>query len=270
MADMSDRRREPKGIPTGGRFAAGKNGSADADDLGGERDVPWTMPPLPPRPQAATPMPPLPPRPRVGLDDPFGDYDRQQSDKARALWLATHLERGDPGSVDLAVYAITSHRGRLSDDMVDAISYSGCVRRADGSVDASAAKRVAHALMGKQDLDAGRERTLNGWYEPGVPGEGQAASEVMAKTRNAESAEAALSTILLADDPHGTDAGARRHWISRLAANPSYPRYRSAAQVRRAMMSAPPVVYGLVPEVEAAERTGVIVSEMAAYGLARL
>lgn len=98
MADMSDRRREPKGIPTGGRFAAGKSGSADADDLGAERDVPWTMPPLPPRP-------------RVGLDDPFGDYDRQQSDKARALWLATHLERGDPGSVDLAVYAITSHRG---------------------------------------------------------------------------------------------------------------------------------------------------------------
>lgn len=36
------------------------------------------------------------------------------------------------------------------------------------------------------------------------------------------------------------------------------------------MMSAPPVVYGLVPEVEAAERTGVIVSEMAAHGLARL
>ena len=208
MADMSDRRREPKGIPTGGRFAAGKSGSADADDLGAERDVPWTMPPLPPRP-------------RVGLDDPFGDYDRQQSDKARALWLATHLERGDPGSVDLAVYAITSHRGRLSDDMVDAISYSGCVRRADGSVDASAAKRVAHALMGKQDLDAGRERTLNGWYEPGVPGEGQAAAEVMAKTRNAESAEAALSTVLLADDPHGTDADARRHWISRLVANPS-------------------------------------------------
>ena len=126
MADMSDRRREPKGIPTGGRFAAGKSGSADADDLGAERDVPWTMPPLPPRPQ-------------VGLDDPFGDYDRQQSDKARALWLATQLERGDPGSVDLAVYAITSHRGRLSDDMVDAISYSGCVRRADGSVDTSAA-----------------------------------------------------------------------------------------------------------------------------------
>lgn len=86
---------------------------------------------------------------RGGLDDPFGDYDRQQSDKARTLWLATQLERGDPGSVDLAVYAITSHRGRLSDDMVDAISYSGCVRRADGSVDASAAKRVAHALMGK-------------------------------------------------------------------------------------------------------------------------
>lgn len=257
MADMSDRRREPKGMPTGGRFAAGKSGSADADDLGAERDVPWTMPPLPPRPQ-------------VGLDDPFGDYDRQQSDKARALWLATHLERGDLGSADLAVYAITSHRGRLSDDMVDAISYSGCVRRADGSVDASAAKRVAHALMGKQDLDAGRERTLNGWYEPGVPGEGQAAAEVMAKTRNAESAEAALSTVLLADDPHGTDADARRHWISRLAANPSYPRYRSAAQVRRAMMSAPPVVYGLVPEAEAAERTGVIVSEMAAHGLARL
>lgn len=257
MADMSDRRREPRGIPTGGRFAAGKSGSVDADDLGAERDVPWTMPPLPPHP-------------RVGLDDPFGDYDRQQSDKARALWLATHLERGDPGSVDLAVYAITSHRGRLSDDMVDAISYSGCVRRADGSVDASAAKRVAHALMGKQDLDAGRERTLNGWYEPGAPGEGQAAAEVMAKTRNAESAEAALSTVLLADDPHGTDADARRHWISRLAVNPSYPRYRSAAQVRRAMMSAPPVVYGLVPETEAAERTGVIVSEMAAHGLARL
>lgn len=257
MADMSDRRREPKGIPTGGRFAAGKSGSADADDLGAERDAPWTMPPLPPRPQA-------------GLDDPFGDYDRQQSDKARTLWLATQLERGDPGSVDLAVHAITSHRGRLSDDMVDAISYSGCVRRADGSVDASAAKRVAHALMGKQDLDAGRERTLNGWYEPGVPREGQAAVEVMAKTRNAESAEAALSTVLLADDPHGTDADARRHWISRLAANPSYPRYRSAVQVRRAMMSAPPVVYGLVPEVEAVERIGVIVSEMAAHGLARL
>lgn len=36
------------------------------------------------------------------------------------------------------------------------------------------------------------------------------------------------------------------------------------------MMSAPPVVYGLVPEVEAVERIGVIVSEMAAHGLARL
>lgn len=215
-------------------------------------------------------MPPLPPRPRTGLDDPFGDYDRQNDDKARALWLSTHLERGDPGSVDLAVYAITSHKGRLSDGMVDAISYSGCVRRTDGSVDASAAKRVAHALMGKQDLDAGRERVLNAWYEPGVAGERQAAAEVMARTRNAESAEAALSVVLLADDPHGTDADARWGWVTRLAANPSYPRYRSAAQVRRAMMSAPPVVYGLVPEDEAAERTAVVVSEMTAHGLARL
>ena len=37
-----------------------------------------------------------------------------------------------------------------------------------------------------------------------------------------------------------------------------------------AAIAAPPVVYGLVPETEGAERTGVIVSEMAAHGLARL
>ena len=35
MADTADRRREPKGIPTGGRFTKGNGGSADASDLGG-------------------------------------------------------------------------------------------------------------------------------------------------------------------------------------------------------------------------------------------
>lgn len=33
MADMSNRRREPKGIPTGGRFAPGRSGRDDASDL---------------------------------------------------------------------------------------------------------------------------------------------------------------------------------------------------------------------------------------------
>ena len=33
MADVSDRRREPKGIPTGGEFAKEDSGAADAADL---------------------------------------------------------------------------------------------------------------------------------------------------------------------------------------------------------------------------------------------
>lgn len=33
MTDTSNRRREPKGVPTGGRFAAGSSGMADAADL---------------------------------------------------------------------------------------------------------------------------------------------------------------------------------------------------------------------------------------------
>ena len=33
MADVSDRRREPKGIPTGGRFAQEDGGRSDASDL---------------------------------------------------------------------------------------------------------------------------------------------------------------------------------------------------------------------------------------------
>lgn len=33
MTDANDRRREPKGIPTGGRFAKGNGGGSDASDL---------------------------------------------------------------------------------------------------------------------------------------------------------------------------------------------------------------------------------------------
>ena len=33
MTDVSDRRREPKGIPTGGEFAKENSGAADAADL---------------------------------------------------------------------------------------------------------------------------------------------------------------------------------------------------------------------------------------------
>ena len=33
MTDVSDRRREPKGIPTGGEFAKEDSGAADAADL---------------------------------------------------------------------------------------------------------------------------------------------------------------------------------------------------------------------------------------------
>lgn len=36
MTDVDDRRREPKGIPTGGRFAKENGGAADASDLGPE------------------------------------------------------------------------------------------------------------------------------------------------------------------------------------------------------------------------------------------
>ena len=40
MADTSNRRREPKGIPTGGRFAAERSGGSDASDLTEEPSAP--------------------------------------------------------------------------------------------------------------------------------------------------------------------------------------------------------------------------------------
>lgn len=257
MTDATDRRREPKGIPAGGRFALGNRGGMDISDLG-EPD--YMDVPLPPRPAAISDMPPLPPR--VGTDhtDPFDGYDGQTDDTARANWLASHLRRGDPGSADLAVHAIVHHRGRPSDAMVDAIQGSGCVRRQDGSVDASAAKRVAHALEAKMDLAAGQERVMVGWYEPGVPGERQAAAEVLDGTRDPDMAEAALATVAIAD-------GSADGWYPRLLRNPGYPRKRAAGRARRAMMAAAPIACGLVPDDEAERRIGSIIDGMARRGL---
>lgn len=260
MPDITDRRREPKGIPTGGRFAHGNGGGRDASDLGAA--VPWTMPPLPPRPQGASAMPPLPPRVKTDYADPFDDYDGQEGDTARANWLASHLRRGDPGSVDLAVHAIVHHDGRLSDAMVDAIQGSGCIRRGDGSVDADGARRVAHALETKMDPTVGQERVMVGWYEPGAPGERQAASVVLGETRDPDTAEAALATVAIAD-------GSADRWYARLLRNASYPRDRTAGQARRAMMAAAPIAYGLVPDGEAERRIDGIVDGMVRRGLVR-
>ena len=282
MTNASDRRREPKGIPTGGQFAPENKGGADISDLGeaGYMGVPLPprpsaipgMPPLPERPrtepaerpktQESPDMPPLPPRVRTDYADPFDDYDAQTDDTARANWLATHLRRGDPGSVDLAVHAIVHHPGRPSETMVDAVIGSGCVRRSDGSVDASAARRVAHVIEARSAPTVDQELSMVGWYEPGVPGAGQAAAEVLDNTRDPGAAEAAFATAAIAD-------GSADGWYARLLRNPSYPGNRTAGQARRSMMAAAPVAYGLMPDGEAERRIDSIADGMARRGLVR-
>jgi len=133
MVDVSDRRREPKGIPTGGRFADESNGGSDVSDLAKDYFTAPVADELKSEDSHEYPRA----KPRVRPEDSrFGtlvnrEWRNVETEDARALWDEGFLKASEGPHVGEAVCSFEEER-RIIDKAVGSDEHPGPLARAFG------------------------------------------------------------------------------------------------------------------------------------------